>query len=250
MTWQTSRRHFLRACSAAAGAGLLQACGTGTTVTPSTQTGNTAKAQPVQPKTSHPPRSGDNLLRVVAPSGFAEDPNRVNAGLTRLYNAGFTVTNQQAGSRRYQRFAGSDAQRVADFQEVATGRVETPKVLMGLRGGYGAARILPQIDFASLGARMRERGTLFFGFSDVCAVQLALLAKGNMASFAGPMVYSEFGKPEPSVFTMDSFIRGTTNNVNVIDVPAIQRANVNVEGTLWGGNLSVLASLAGSPYMP
>ena len=64
MTWQTSRRHFLRACSAAAGAGLLQACGTGTTVTPSTQTGNTAKAQPVQPKTSHPPRSGDNLLRV------------------------------------------------------------------------------------------------------------------------------------------------------------------------------------------
>ena len=250
MTWQTSRRHFLRACSAAAGAGLLQACGTGTTVTPSTQTGNTAKAQPVQPKTSHPPRSGDNLLRVVAPSGFAEDPNRVNAGLTRLYNAGFTVTNQQAGSRRYQRFAGSDAQRAADFQEVATGRVETPKVLMGLRGGYGAARILPQIDFASLGARMRERGTLFFGFSDVCAVQLALLAKGNMASFAGPMVYSEFGKPEPSVFTMDSFIRGTTNNVNVIDVPAIQRANVNVEGTLWGGNLSVLASLAGSPYMP
>ena len=250
MTWQTSRRHFLRACSAAAGAGLLQACGTGTTVTPSTQTGNTAKAQPVQPKTSHPPRSGDNLLRVVAPSGFAEDPNRVNAGLTRLYNAGFTVTNQQAGSRRYQRFAGSDAQRAADFQEVATGRVETPKVLMGLRGGYGAARILPQIDFASLGARMRERGTLFFGFSDVCAIQLALLAKGNMASFAGPMVYSEFGKPEPSVFTMDSFIRGTTNNVNIIDVPAIQRANVNVEGTLWGGNLSVLASLAGSPYMP
>ena len=49
---------------------------------------------------------------------------------------------------------------------------------------------------------------------------------------------------------MDSFIRGTTNNVNVIEVPAIQRANVNVEGTLWGGNLSVLASLAGSPYMP
>ena len=64
------------------------------TKTPSTQTGNTAKAQPVQPKTSHPPRSGDNLLRVVAPSGFAEDPNRVNAGLTRLYNAGFTVINQ------------------------------------------------------------------------------------------------------------------------------------------------------------
>ena len=147
----TTRRHFLRTCSAAAGAGLLQACGTGTTTTPQTKTtSTTAKAQTVQPKQPHPPRSGDNLLRVVAPSGFAEDPNRVTTGLTRLYNAGFTVTNQQAGSRRYQRFAGSDAQRAADFQDVAGGRVETPKVLMGLRGGYGAARILPQIDFASL----------------------------------------------------------------------------------------------------
>lgn len=247
----TTRRHFLRTCSAAAGAGLLQACGTGTTTTPQTKTtSTTAKAKTVQPQQPHPPRSGNNLLRVVAPSGFAEDPNRVTTGLTRLYNAGFTVTNQQAGSRRYQRFAGSDAQRAADFQEVASGRVETPKVLMGLRGGYGAARILPQIDFASLGARMRERGTLFFGFSDVCAVQLALLAKGNMMSFAGPMVYSEFGKADPSIFTMDSFIRGTTNNVNIVDVPTIQRADVNVEGTLWGGNLSVLASLAGTPYMP
>ncbi len=33
---------------------------------------------------------------------------------------------------------------------------------------------------------MRERGTLFYGFSDVCAIELALLAKGSMASFAGP----------------------------------------------------------------
>ncbi len=121
---------------------------------------------------------------------------------------------------------------------------------MGLRGGYGAARILPHIDFASLGARMRERGTLFFGFSDVCAVQLALLAKGNMMSFAGPMAYSEFGKPSPSVFTMDAFIKGATQNRLTVDVPYIQRADVETEGTLWGGNLSVLASLAGTPYMP
>lgn len=245
----TSRRYFLRACSAAAGAGLLQACG-GSAGTPTAQSGNTVQARPVQPRQPHPPKSGDTLLRVVAPSGFAENPGRVTVGLTRLYNAGFTVTNQQAGSRRYQRFAGTDAQRAADFQDVASGRVETPKVLMGLRGGYGAARILPNIDFASLGARMRERGTLFFGFSDVCAIQLALLAKGNTASFAGPMVYSEFGKPDPSVFTMDAFIRGTTNSVNTISVPNIQRSAVNTEGTLWGGNLSVLASLAGTPYMP
>lgn len=249
MDWNPSRRRFLRASAAVAGAGLLQACGTGSTSQPAA-TNNPQKAKPVQPISSSTVHHGDNVLRVVAPSGFAEDINRVNIGLTRLYNAGFTVTNQEAGSRRYQRFAGTDAQRIADFQDVATGRVKTPKVLMGLRGGYGAARILPHIDFASLGARMRERGTLFFGFSDVCAVQLALLAKGNIPSFAGPMVYSEFGKPQPSTYTMDSFIRGSTSAGNTVDVPVIQRSDVNAEGTFWGGNLSVLASLAGSPYMP
>ncbi|MCQ9326541.1 LD-carboxypeptidase [Neisseria dentiae] len=247
MTWQPSRRNFLKASAAAAGAGMLAACGSGGTTQPSTQS---SKAQTVPPKTTQPSRSGDNILRVVAPSGFADSAARSEAGLARLHNAGFAVTNQQAAFRRYQRFAGTDSERIADFQDVATGRVATPKVLMGLRGGYGAVRILPHIDFAGLGARMRERGTLFFGFSDLCAVQLALLAKGNMASFAGPMVYSEFGKPAPSTYTMESFIRGATNAANTVSVYNVQRRSVNAEGTFWGGNLSVLASLAGSPYMP
>lgn len=247
MTWQPSRRNFLKASAAAAGAGMLAACGSGTTTQPATQS---SKAQTVPPKTTQPSRSGDNILRVVAPSGFADSAARSEAGLSRLHHAGFAVTNQQAAFRRYQRFAGTDSERIADFQDVATGRVATPKVLMGLRGGYGAVRILPHIDFAGLGARMRERGTLFFGFSDLCAVQLALLAKGNMASFAGPMVYSEFGKPVPSNYTMESFIRGATNATNTVGVYNVQRRSVSAEGTFWGGNLSVLASLAGSPYMP
>ena len=246
MNWETSRRNFLRAGAAVAGAGLLQACGSQGSKPPSTQTG----AKPVLPKKPQVQRSGNNVLRVVAPSGFAADRGRIEAGLTRLYNAGFTVTNQEAAYRRYQRFAGSDRERLADFQEVASGRVATPKVLMGLRGGYGAVRLLPDIDLASLGARMREQGTLFFGFSDVCAIQLGLLAKSGMCSFAGPMVYSEFGKYTPSVYTMDSFISGSANPTNTISVSTIQRRSRNLEGTLWGGNLSVLASLAGSPYMP
>lgn len=248
MDWRTSRRSLLRAGAAVAGAGILQACTGGGQK--SADTKSAEKAVPVKPKTPVVKRSGDNILRVVAPSGFAEDRRRSEIGLTRLYNAGFTVTNQDAAYRRYQRFAGADSQRIADFQEIASGRTQTPKVLMGLRGGYGAARLLPHIDFASLGARMRERGTLFFGFSDVCALQLALLAKGNMMSFAGPMVYSEFGKDVPSVYTMESFINGTTNAQNTVHVPLIQSRNVDAEGILWGGNLSVLSSLAGSPYMP
>lgn len=49
---------------------------------------------------------------------------------------------------------------------------------------------------------------------------------------------------------MDAFIKGATQNRLTVDVPYIQRADVETEGILWGGNLSVLASLAGTPYMP
>ncbi|MDO5059985.1 MAG: LD-carboxypeptidase, partial [Neisseria sp.] len=252
MTIELTRRRLLGGGAALASAGLLQACAGGSAPSsqPSAHTTKpqqkTLPARPARPANS----SGETVLRVIASSGFGSDSSRTESALNRLYYAGFTVTNQQAAYRRFQRFAGTDAERIADWQDLIKGRAAMPKVIMGFRGGYGAQRLLPHIDFASLGAKMRERGTMFFGFSDVCALQLALLAKGNMLSFAGPMVYSEFGKNPPSPYTMDSFIEGTTNPQNTIYVSAIQRQDVNAEGTLWGGNLSVLAALAGSPYLP
>lgn len=236
-----SRRGFLRAGAAFAGAGLLQACG-------STQK---PFVTPVSASKVLKPSNGNlNSMRIFACSGFGESTSRSDLAAQRLATAGFAVSNQQAYVRRYQRFAGSDAERAADLQDVAAGRVQVPKVLMGLRGGYGAMRILPLVNWPTLGARMREQGTLLFGYSDVTAVQLALLAQGQMCSFAGPMLYSEFGKPQMSEFTTRSFIDNSCNPAMSIVVPAMQNYQVRAEGVLWGGNLSVLSALVGSPYMP
>lgn len=236
-----SRRGFLRAGAAFAGAGLLQACGS--TQKPS--------VTPVSASKVLKPSNGNlNSMRIFACSGFGESTSRSDLAAQRLATAGFVVSNQQAYVRRYQRFAGSDAERAADLQDVAAGRVQVPKVLMGLRGGYGAMRILPLVNWPTLGARMREQGTLLFGYSDVTAVQLALLAQGQMCSFAGPMLYSEFGKPQMSEFTTRSFIDNSCNPAMSVVVPAMQNYQVRVEGVLWGGNLSVLSALVGSPYMP
>ncbi|RRD90449.1 LD-carboxypeptidase [Conchiformibius steedae] len=254
-----SRRRLLQGAAAAAGSSLLAACGSGgktVTVQPRPQQPNFPPAgsgKKPTPYVKTPPqaRNGfDNSLRLFASSGYAEDPSRLETGLNRLFQAGFAVSNHQAAYRRFQRFAGSDAERIADLQNVANGRAPVPKVLMGVRGGYGAARLLPHIDWASLAARMRDKQTLLFGFSDVTAIQTALLAHG-MPSFAGPMLYSEFSKAVPSPYTMDSFIQTTTSTHTTVTVSAFQSSPVrNMEGTLWGGNLSVLASLAGSPYLP
>ena len=252
MTSHLSRRRLLQASLAAAGSSLLAACGSSNPPqTPAQPAKKPDMNTQPQPQPAAPVRAGDNTLRIFACSGFAEDPIRVETGITRLSAAGFQVENRQAGYRRFQRFAGSDAERIADFQDIAAGKAAAPKVLMGLRGGYGAVRLLPHIDWGRLGAKMQERQTLLFGFSDVTAIQMALLAQTGHPSFAGPMLYSEFGKAQPSTYTMDSFIRATTAPQYDITVSAFQSSRVRpAEGMVWGGNLSVLASLAGSAYMP
>ena len=250
MTFLVSRRHLLRQAAVLGSGSLLAACSSPTppstrTVTP--QPAHKPNPMPQQSQTA----SSQSSLHLFASSGFCEDSSRVQNGLNCLQSAGFSIDNPQAAFRRFQRFAGSDAERIADLQDVATGRIATPKVLMGVRGGYGAARLLPHIDWVQLGERMRERQTLLFGFSDVTAIQMALLAKGMMPSFAGPMLYSEFAKPQPDTYTMESFIRTTTAPTLSVNVAAYsaQRAP-QVDGILWGGNLSVVASLVGTPYMP
>ena len=191
-----------------------------------------------------------NSVHLFASSGYAQDHSRIELGINRLSQAGFSLANINAAYRRYQRFAGSDDERANDLIPIANGALPTPKMLLGLRGGYGAMRFLPDINWASLGDRMKERGTLLFGFSDVCAIQLALLAQGKMMSFAGPMLYSEFGKPQAPEYTFQSFVNGMSNDTITVDVPSFTGKNLNLEGVFWGGNLSVLVSLIGTPYFP
>ena len=191
-----------------------------------------------------------NSVHLFASSGYAQDHSRIELGINRLSQAGFSLANINAAYRRYQRFAGSDSERANDLIPIANGALPTPKMLLGLRGGYGAMRFLPDINWASLGDRMRERGTLLFGFSDVCAIQLALLAQGKMMSFAGPMLYSEFGKPQAPEYTFQSFVNGMSNDTITVDVPSFTGKPLNLEGVFWGGSLSVLVSLIGTPYFP
>ena len=176
--------------------------------------------------------------------------------------AGFKVDNPAITKRQYLRFAGTDSQRASDLQNIATGAIKAPKLLLGVRGGYGAMRLLPMVDWSTLGRIMKERGTILAGFSDVTAIQCALLAKGGMSSLAAPMLYSEFGKTKPDQVSCRQFVEALTNpnlTINIADasltsvnLPSILTNSEpkNLTGTMWGGNLSVVSALAGSEYLP
>ncbi len=119
--------------------------------------------------------------------------------------------------------------------------------MIAARGGYGISRILPAIDWARVG----ESRKAFIGFSDFTAFNCAALSLAGLATFHGPMVAMDFGDGEPDPFMRAHFeatLWGARDSHTATCDHAASPATIS--GTLWGGNLAMLAHLAGTPYLP
>ncbi|MFP4889519.1 muramoyltetrapeptide carboxypeptidase [Paraburkholderia sp. EG304] len=189
-------------------------------------------------------------IELIAPSGYPHDPEVLHRALHRLRAQGHRVDGEEAAKRRYQRFAGTDGERAADLNRLADPSRELPDVVLAVRGGYGAVRILHGLDYEGLQRRLIDQPIALVGHSDFTAIQLALLARAGVKTFGGPMLMSDFGAEELSEFTMRHFWSALTQPTLTIASNTPQAQNVDVTGTLWGGNLAVVASLVGTPYMP
>jgi muramoyltetrapeptide carboxypeptidase len=189
-------------------------------------------------------------IELIAPSGYPHDPEVLHRALHRLRAQGHRVDGEEAAKRRFQRFAGTDGERAADLNRLADPSRELPDVVLAVRGGYGAVRILHGLDYEGLQRRLADQPIALVGHSDFTAIQMALLARAGVKTFGGPMLMSDFGAEELSEFTMRHFWSAVTQPTITIASNTPQAQNVDVSGTLWGGNLAVLASLVGTPYMP
>ena len=189
-------------------------------------------------------------IRLMALSGPMGDLARARQGLACLQALGFAVDNQAAIDRRWSRFAGTDAERLADLQGWTGTNMPAPDLLLATRGGYGAIRLLDRIDYDVLCPQLRQHGSIVMGYSDTTAVQLALLARGGVLSWSGPMLYGDFAVPQPSAFMLDWLQRVLSHDHFTLSVEQPQLASTRCQGRLWGGNLTVLTSLVGTPYLP
>ncbi|MCC8405896.1 muramoyltetrapeptide carboxypeptidase [Paraburkholderia sp. MMS20-SJTN17] len=189
-------------------------------------------------------------IELIAPSGYPHDPEVLRRALHRLRAQGHRVDGEEAATRRYQRFAGTDGERAADLNRLADPSRDLPDIVLAVRGGYGAVRILHGLDYDGLQRRLADQPIALVGHSDFTAIQLALLARAGVKTFSGPMLMSDFGAEELSEFTMQHFWSALTQPTITVTSDTPQAHNVDVSGTLWGGNLAVVASLVGTPYMP
>lgn len=188
-------------------------------------------------------------IRLISPSGYCHNQLAALRGVERLRDAGHQVENDAVITRRFQRFAGNDEQRLADINQLA--QLQTlPDIVLAVRGGYGASRLLESIDYIGLQRRLLNQPLALCGHSDFTAIQLALLAQVGLMTFSAPMLAGNFGAEVLSEFTLRHFWQAVSSpTVNVAwqsDTPD----SGEWQGTLWGGNLAMICSLIGTPWMP
>lgn len=187
-------------------------------------------------------------FHLIAPSGYCINQHAALLGIQRLKEAGHQVDNTAVVSRRHQRFAGTESERLADVNGLA--HLTAPDtIVMPVRGGYGASRLLAHIDWQALAARQQQDPLLICGHSDFTAIQCGLLALGNVITFSGPMLAANVGAPELNTFTQTHFWRALRHAQYTVEWQG-DGPDCHTEGTLWGGNLAMLISLIGTPWMP
>ena len=76
------------------------------------------------------------------------------------------------------------------------------------------------------------------------------MARTGAASYAGPMIAGDFGAAQPDPFTLGDFWRCLAGPTHTIAERARGNPELDVAGTVWGGNLAMLVSLLGTPYFP
>jgi muramoyltetrapeptide carboxypeptidase len=180
---------------------------------------------------------------IVAPAGFATDPAAVDRAEALLARLGHRVRSDATARSRWQRFSAPDTERLAALDRVA--HDDTDVALM-LRGGYGFTRLLDRIDFPALA----QRRTRWMGHSDFTAFQLAALARAGIVTYAGPMASYDFGAPVPSSYTLQNCFGVLEHDEWSVECALEGPSRVACAGTLWGGNLAMVAHVVGTPYLP
>jgi muramoyltetrapeptide carboxypeptidase len=196
-------------------------------------------------KLHKPPAIADGAgISIVAPASFAQR-ERVESGIAALRRLGYAP---RVGKHTRERgpiyFAGEPESRLADLH--AAFADEKTSAVMCLRGGYGSNYILDGLDLK----RIARRPKPLIAYSDLTGVQLYLLDKLNLPAFHGPMLAADFFLKDG--VHMESFCAALTGQSYSVGAKEGLRTLQpgKARGVLYGGCLSILVSLLGTPWEP
>lgn len=187
------------------------------------------------------PKNG--VIAITAPATMPDEV-KLNRGVSYLESLGYRVKVGKTCTSKLHYLAGDDhlrAKELVDFFEN-----DEVDAIFCARGGYGGMHLLPLIDF-NLIARSPK---LFSGFSDITALEWALLAKCNMVTISGGMVATDMGIEAPSSEFEQQFWDFVDSGLVDVSFENSNPTKGFIEGNLLPGTLAVAAKQMGSPYFP
>ena len=192
-------------------------------------------------------RKGDTI-GLISPSSHCAFPEKIGQAVSYLEKNGYKVKLSCHLNRIDPDPAIADREKLHDIHEMFCDR--NVQAIFCLRGGAGAARLLNNIDYNLIAANPK----ILAGYSDITALALALYAKTGLISFSGPMAATELFAPTPyteehfwGILTSRNYALSIKNHTNHT-VTCMREGSA--EGQLIGGNLSVLSSMIGTPFLP
>jgi muramoyltetrapeptide carboxypeptidase len=235
------RRHFLGSATVAAATALLPGIGLA------------ARADTTSRRLLPRPLAPGDTVALVSPSSAVSDPLDLQLAREVMEALGLRVVTGAHYAERRGHLAGSDAERAGDLNAAFA----DPDVaaIVCTRGGSGAARLLPLLDYEAIRANPKA----LLGYSDVTALHCAIQARTGLVTFHGPIGTGSWNRFNADQFRRVFFERELMRYENRIEagdelVPRRNRTRTLVpgqaRGRLLGGNLTVLTALAGSPYLP
>ncbi|MEQ8206282.1 MAG: LD-carboxypeptidase [Woeseia sp.] len=213
---------------------------------------NKRQANPVKPRRL---KKGDTI-GLISPASNTQTNEDIRFASEIIESLGFTVRMGQHLFERNQYLAGTDQQRADDVNRMfADNSIDG---IFCLRGGYGTPRILPYLDYDVIASNPK----VLLGYSDITALHTAIYVKTGQVGFHGPIAgqtYTDYTLQE-----FEKVVREPGDTTIIGNAPPFEAGPGKVErenrvtyfvggkarGRLIGGNLSLLATLIGTPYEP
>ncbi|MDR3668037.1 MAG: LD-carboxypeptidase [Ignavibacteriaceae bacterium] len=189
-----------------------------------------------------------DVIGIISPSSPVSDRERLDGSVSYFESMGYRVRVGKNVLKERGYLAGTDEERVEDIHSMFLD--DEVKLIICLRGGYGAARLLDKIDYNII----KKHPKIFCGYSDITVLQNAIFKKTGLVTLAGPMAGVDFYK-DINEWTAENFWKTVTSGdpvkISNVDGAGLKSLIVGkAEGRLIGGNLSLFSSLSGTEYLP
>lgn len=194
-------------------------------------------------------KTGDTVAVIAPASGLSKES--FDNALKNLESLGLKtkVGKSARGNKGF--LAATDKERLDDLHWAFSDKEIS--AVWCVRGGYGAARLLPDIDYNLI----RKNPKILIGYSDITSFHLAISNNTGLVTFHGPVAASELSDytkkhvtnvlMNPSApYKIELSEYNKANSLNLFKTETI--AGGKARGQLIGGNLSLLSALAGTPF--